>query len=533
MELFSLLLGFVKDRNTVVYEVGIKFNIGVLSEIKILKYKFNFKNVIMKKTILFLFAVALLGFTACNKDKETEQAPAESSFEFKIEQTNFFKGSDNDVPECSGLNMDYVVFDLGGTTYTTDLYTVNGEILTEVIKLPIGNYQLTSFLAYNNNGTPNDLTDDVLVKASPAPNSEYWDLMDNKLNLDIVVEAFYKKQIEVDVLCFEDLYYESFGFTWFELNDIKIERQCFFGDICTGCYVDFEGSLYEQQPEGVQMDMPAIFQVKVFKEGENDPIRVFDNTEWLGVGSCLEVYWPNNLNEEENFTFELWVLLPSGDSFDYQLITVWDVQDEFGPDAGNDGVVDFVIGSCQYQNSDYNFPYWMNLPEDEFTMVTGNSVPGSNGTYFDVTFSGLGDGYYLANGTFGVYCGDHSNSINLNTTYTNVTAYNSLSTNLPANFPLTSDETVFVNYFFNNIGDYIDGWDYENPTNWELVQNVIWGITDADTFTPTGEALTILNDVLVNGAGYVVPPGGYAGIILWDTGSNPAIQMLFTVIDPC
>ncbi len=487
----------------------------------------------MKKMIMILFAVALFGFTACNKDKEIEQGTAESSFEFVIEQGNFFKGSDNDVPECLDIDMDYAVFELGGVTYTTDLYTVNGELLTEVIKLPIGSYQLTSFLVYNDNGTQNDLNDDILVRASPAPDSEYWDLMTNQLNLDIVVDAFYKKQIEVDVLCFEDLYYESFGFTWFEINDIKIERQCFFGDVCTGCFTDFEGSLYAQQPEGIQMDMPAIFQVKVFRDGETEPIRVFDNTEWLGVGSCLEVYWPNNLNVEETFTFELWIYLPSGTGFDYQHINTWIVQDGDGPEEGYDGVVDFVIGTCHYQDADYEFPTWMDLPEDDFTMTTGGSSPGLEGTYFDITISGVDDGYLLENTTYGVYCGDKAHTVQLGSTYSNVLAFNSLSHTLPDGFPLTVEEITYVNYFFNNISDYIAGWDYNNPTNSSLIQNVIWAITDGDIFTPSGEALVIYNSVMANGAGYEVPPGGYAGIIFWVDGASPSVQLIFSVVDPC
>ena len=487
----------------------------------------------MKKMILFLFAVAMFGFTACEKDNETPESPAESSFEFVIEQANFFKGSNDEVPECLDLNMDYAVFDISGTTYTTDIYDVNDELLTEVIKLPIGDYVMTSFLVYNNNGTPNNMTDDILVKASPASNSEYWDLMNNKLDLDFTVEAFYKKQIEVDVLCFEDLYYESFGFTWFEINDLKIERACFFGDICTGCYEDYAGSIYADQPEGVQMDMPAIFKVKVYKEGESTPVRVFDNTPWLGVGSCTEVYWTNNLNAVDNYTFELWVLLPSGNGFDYVLVNTWDVQDEFGPDAGNDGVVDFVLGSCQYQGADYEFEYHMDLPTDSFTMTTGGSSPGSNGTYFDITLSGIADGYLIGNGSYGIYCADKNHTITLGATYTGVNAYNSLSSTLPGNFPLSNDEIVFVNYFINHVADYIPGWTYDNPTEATLVQNVIWGITDAGSFTPTGEALTILNNVMANGANYEVPPGGYAGIIFWGDDVDPQVQLIFSLVDPC
>lgn len=485
----------------------------------------------MKKIVLLLLAVSLVGFYACNKEEEKTQA--ESSFEFVIEKANFFKGTADDVPTCADLNLDYAVFELGGVSYTTDLYTVEGELLTEVIKLPVGLYQLTSFLVYNNNGTPNNLDDDILVRAAPATGSDYADLVTNKLDLEISVDPFKKKQFAIDVLCFEDLYYDSFGFTWFEINDIKIERACFFGDICTGCFDDFAGSLYANQENGIQMDMPAIFQVKVYREGETEPMKTFDNTAWLGEGSCTEVYWPNNLNEEDNFIFELWVYLPVGNDFDYVLINSWDVQDENGPQEGSDGVVDFVLGGCQYQNSDYNFEYWMNLPNETFTMTTGSSSPGVNGTYFDIELTGIAPGFKLDNESYGIFCADLNHNIALGTTYTGVSAYNSLSNTLPDNFPLTADEIVFVNYFFNHIPDYIPGWSYDNPTNSALVQDVIWGITDAATFTPTGDALTILNMVMANGAGYKVPPGGYAGIIFWGDETDPQVQLIFSVVDPC
>lgn len=484
----------------------------------------------MRKLLFTMTAAVALLFTACDKDKDQEQTPASAEFEFKIDQTDFnFK---SDVPECLDLDLDYVKFVVNGVTYTSDIYYVEGEMLTEVIKLPVGEYTMTSFLVYNDNGTTGDESDDILVKASPSSDSEYFDLMTNPLDLTFSVDAFFKKQITVDVLCFEDLFYESFGFTWFQFNDIKIERLAFFGDICTGCYIDYEGSLYDSQLNGVQMDMPAIFQVKIFKEGVTDPIRTFDNSEWFGEGAALEVYWPNDLSKEDNFTFELWVLLPSGDSFDYQLITVWDVQDEFGPE-GDDGIVDFVLGSCQIQGADYQFAYHMDLPTETFTMTTGNPSPGVNGTYFDITLTGIGSGFLLGNESYGIYCADKNHTINLGTTYTGVSAYNSLSSTLPGNFPMSADEIVFVNYFFNHIPDYIPGWSYDNPSDAMLVQNVIWGITDAGSITLTGEALTILNSVMANGADYNVPPGGYAGIIFWGDDTDPQVQLIFTLVDPC
>jgi len=366
---------------------------------------------IMKKLLLLLTAAAALLFTACNKDKEQDQTPAESSFEFKIEQTNFnFK---NDVPECSELDMNYVKFIIDGTTFTSEIYYVDGEMLTEVIKLPVGEYTMTSFLVYNDSGTPGMETDDVLIKAAPEPNSEYWDLMENKLDLDFSVTAFYKKQISIDVLCFEELFYEHFGFTWFQFNDIKIERLCFFGDICTGKLQDFMDtelmdSPYEEQLYGVQMDMPAIFQIEVFKTVTVDNvetlelIKIFDNMSYInendeeifyyGEGRCLEVYWPNHLDEIEEFTFVLNVMLPSGPIFEYRHINTWTFQDEQGVAAGDDGIVDFVMGSCSYQDADYNFPFWMNLPLDPFTLVIGPVAPGVYGTWADITLSGISDG---------------------------------------------------------------------------------------------------------------------------------------------
>jgi len=479
----------------------------------------------MKKLVfLSLTAIAVI-FASCNKDKETAQ-PSEAEFEFKIEQTD--NGFKNDVPECSDLNMDYVKFVINGETYKSLIYNVEGEYLTQVVKLPAGDYTLTSFLVYNDNGTAENEDDDILIKASPEPNSQYWDLMTNKLDLPFTVDAFYKKQITVDVLCFEDLFYEEFGFTWFNFNDVKIERQCFFGDICTDCYEDYAGSLYEGQVNGIQMDMPAIFEIRMFRDGANEAFRVFNNEDWLGEGQCLEVYWPNQLNVDEEFTFELWVLLPSGDTFEYRHIHTWTFMDDDSPATGEDGVTDFILGSCSYDGADYEFPMWVNLPQSEFTVTTGTTNPGSMGTYFDITLSGIGAGYDIQNQMYGVWCGDKDQTIYLGQTYT-MTAISSLSTVLPDNLTLTAEQITQMNFFYNNIEDLIPGFDYNNPSaHWEDIQNTFWAI--AGDITPTGNAAVYYAYVMENYEGYKVPPGGWAAIIFWD---NPSVQLVFTVVDPC
>ena len=479
----------------------------------------------MRKSILFTLMAFVVILVSCNKDEETSQNLSDASFEFKIEQTNFdFK---SDVPECQDIDMDYLKFTVNGETYKSLIFNVNGENLTEVIKLPVGDYDLTSFLVYNDNGTPDNEADDILVKASPEANSQYWDLMDNKLDVNFTVDPFVKKQITVDVLCFEELYYESFGFTWFQFNDLKIERQCFFGDICTDCYEDYAGSLYANQASGVQMDMPAIFEVRVSKDGE--AFKTFSNEEWLGEGQCLEVYWLNNLNVAEEFTFELWVLLPTGNTFEYRLVETWTFMDDESPVTGEDGVTDFILGSCSYDGADYEFPMWMNLPEDEFTLTTSaQGSPGEMGTYFDIVLSGIGEGYKIGNQMYGVWCGDKDNTIYLNNTYTMV-AISSLSTELPGDLTLTADQIRQMNFFYNNLTDIIPDFDYNDPSaHWEDIQNTFWTI--AGDIEPEGTAAVYYAYVLVNSDGYEVPPGGWAAIIFWN---NPSIQLVFTVMDPC
>jgi len=481
---------------------------------------------------MFLMAV-LIGLTACNKETPTNLTDT-SSVEFKIDYTNFNGGVRGleEVPLCSDLSLDYAKFTLGGIDYKSDIFVINSTMYTQVIKLDIGTYNLTNFLLYNDNDTPNDEADDILVRAAPSPGSEYWDLMTNPLDVTVIVDAFVKKQVIVDVLCFEDLFYDQFGFTWFEMNEIKIERQCYFGDICTGKLNDFIGSMYEQQSQGLQMDMPAIFEIRVFKNGGTDPIRLFSNEDWLGEGQCLEVYWANDLDVEETFKFELWINLPSGPGFDYMFINSWEFLDGNGSETGDDGVVDFVLGACQIEDANYQFPYWMDLPPNQFTMSVGTTVgPSTHGTYLDVTLSGIPAGYDIVNDTYGVWCADHETSIAPGSSYP-VTAVNSLADILPVDLTVTREQIEKLNYFFNELPELCVGqgnFSYSASGNyWQDIQQVIWDIVgDVPASTPL--AVSMKSNVETYGAGYLPPPGGWAAILFW---TGPQVQLLFVVVDP-
>jgi hypothetical protein len=495
----------------------------------------------MYKLLYVFMAVLLIGMVSCNKDLP-QPNPVENGqgeIQFNIIQSSFsnFKDGNDETPECSSLTWSYAKFELGGVTYTSPIITMpGGDLLTQVVKLDTGNYQLTSFYVYNDNGTPNDDTDDVLVRAAPKPNSEYWSLMKNKLNLEIHIDAFKKISFEVDVLCYEDVYYEAFGFTWLDINDVKIEKLCLFGDVCTGKLSDFEGSDYENQENGLQMDMPAIFLVELYKEGVLQ--RTFTNESWHGEGECLEIHWANDMDLVEHFSLVLKVLLPYGNDFSYREVdSISFTDDALGLITGNDNVLDFTVGNCNIDGADYVYPAWINVPDPsvEFTMTLQNQVGASQyGTYIGYDFSGIPAGFDVWDGGWPGWCGD---SITHITTGVDYTAHfvNSLQP-LPASFRWNQTQVSVLNWLINHLSDYFEGINLEDftaysagyqPGDWRTIQNAIWGITN--NASVMGLAQTMKSDANSNGVGYRPLPGEYA-VIFIDV--NNTVQLQIILVDP-
>ena len=500
----------------------------------------------MKKLFLLFVTMAVI-FTACKK--EIPDAPVQDTveLEFVIDHTDFggLKGTNEDVPECDdALSLDYAKFIFNGTTYTSQILLVDGELLTQVVKLPYvagATYTLSQFLIYHDVLPVGPGSEDVLVRAAPEEGSKYHPLMVNKLNLEVEVLEFKKRQVIIDVLCFEDLYYESFGFTWFEMNDVRIERQCFFGDVCTGKLGDFANSLYELQSAGVQMDMPAIDSIAVFKKnsgGTYDFIKGFSSVGWLGEGDCLEVWWANDLDLEEEFSFALYVLLPNGSNMAYTLIDSIPFLDDNCPDPGPDGVVDFTVGACNIDGADLVYPAWMNLPSTPVTMTVGGSYgPGAYGTYFDITLSAVPTNFDVSDGTYGIWCGDKNATIYLNNTYT-VQVLSSLAP-MPGDFTITKEQLAKINWLFNNLASYfpqINLFDMQaytsgHPGDWDDIQHAIWALK-GEIAAPTTPSTfkTMFDDADgLPWENYQVLPGQWAAVLFWD---NPQVQVLFVMVDP-
>ena len=170
----------------------------------------------MRKTTFFKvilpMIIAGIVITSCKKD-EPANTTKDVEVEFLIQQTDFdnLKSTNEDVPECSTLPWSYVKFTLNGTTYTSNVLNVDGQLLTQAVKLPSGqSYTLSNFLVYSD-VLPIGPENDVLVRAAPAKDSEYHNLMVHPLDVEVEVFEFSKRQVVVDVLCFEALYVDAFG----------------------------------------------------------------------------------------------------------------------------------------------------------------------------------------------------------------------------------------------------------------------------------------------------------------------------------
>jgi hypothetical protein len=146
---------------------------------------------------------------------------------------------------------------------------------------------------------------------------------------------------------------KKFGIT-FSIDENAPRKQCFFGDICVNNLQEYSGSLYEKQKNGIRVDLPAIFYIEVTRNNKPVPGSPFSNASWLGEGSPLCVQYFDNLNiKGEVFGFKLYVLVPDDSGgFSYKYCYTWTVTDDGMISSGTDGIVDFVLGSCVYSQSD-------------------------------------------------------------------------------------------------------------------------------------------------------------------------------------
>lgn len=313
------------------------------------------------KKLFYLFLILGLAVSSCNKP-EALPAEVEVSFSASMGGSNFKDGATQF--DCTTEGATYAIVIISGTEDTVNLIRDEyGNVYTESIKLPpspTGGYTLDSFVLYGPDTDGDGFDEQVL--AIPLINSAYAQYVTDPLPMDFTVEAFYKNEVPIQVLCFDETVIVQFGFSWFSLDVTAIREICFFGDICVDPN-DYVGSLYEGQRNGLQHDMPAIFEIRVstwnkttndwntpevIKNNETLEGSSTDAYDWLGESAVLCVKFPDYAGVD-TYKIELLVYVSDGNGgFAYQTYLTWNFDDNNFPvtDVDSDGVIDFVIGNC-------------------------------------------------------------------------------------------------------------------------------------------------------------------------------------------
>jgi len=306
----------------------------------------------MKKLFLIVLATGLM--FSCQKNEEPVAVQQEVSFN-PIDAS--IGGLKENVVECpNGLIPDYAEIKISGTTYYSEIFYIDGVPYTKAIKLDPGTYNVQKFILWDDGGTPGNMgtdSDDVMVKATPNGSSDYAQWVTKTVPFQIDVNEFEKLEVSVDVLCFTEVDWEAFGFDCFQITEMTIREQCFFGDICVDP-ADYVGSMYDDPCGTLGVDLPAIFKVDVYNNEvfENS----YSNESFCGHGAPLCVQYADYDNKTDNFSFELWVYVKVDDGFDFVKFYTWNFTDDYMIPAGDDQVVEFVIGNCAITPPEITFP---------------------------------------------------------------------------------------------------------------------------------------------------------------------------------
>lgn len=506
------------------------------------------------KKLLFLIVLIGLAVSSCNKP---ENLVLEQDVIFKA--VAFETGFKSDEDICNNEVAHYALLTIqaidesgdpvgASEEKTVDIFYLNGTMYTNTLKLDPGTFELTSFLLMNY-GDDNqfDGGDDVIVYASPDEGSLNSQIVQG-LPIEFTVGAFMKNEVNIEVLCFQEAFYTDFGFSWFTFDFTNVANNdlVFFGDFCTKYFEDYKGSFYEDQANGLRHDMPAIFQIEVFRTtvdvtrefvGRYNNLYHEDNSPWFGVGAPLVVPSPDDPSIDEVFEFVLLIYVKVGNSFQIKEFARFTSNDAGGlngiTDKGGDGVYDFVLGSC-VPDADIVLPPYMNLPET-VTMAVGPALnPGTAGTYIDILLSDFGNGYdIITDSTYGAFCGDLETGIE--TISYNVEVFSSL---YPGTLVETHGYLKFgeINWIGNNL--------YRFPDHtWQDIQNAVWMLigqlpddgTDGGVGVPSQIAKDMKDAAIVSGVDYFPPVGGWAAVLFVSpeaTPNNPVIQILFILVDP-
>jgi hypothetical protein len=500
----------------------------------------------MKTKLLFLVVLMAATIFSCQKKDNTVQQQEVVFTAIQIDPGAGLKGTAEWDWKCNDLlEPVYAKIVIDTKEYTPLVFRIDGKLYTQAIKLDPGTYTVSQFLIMDDMGDGMDDggagDNDQIYMATPAgPPADFSQYTDPDVPFDITVSAFEKLEVPVEVLCFIPDVWEEFGFDWFVITEIIVREQCFFGDICLKHWEEYAGSHYDLQPGPLQLDMVAIFKVKVYKMDGNGVyqfVEEFTNDESpnYGVGAPVCVQYADVLGVVDHFKFELEIMVKQGAGYPFVLFHTWTFDDAVEIEDGLDGVVDFVLGTCNFTETDLQLAPWQNLP-DWANVTIAN--PGVLPSYWDVKFNSytpagvydLGPTGVLLNG----WCGDEFTTIAAGTF--DATIHGTINDNdWPAGVPFTLLQISRVNWLVNHLGDYsIDFEDFGGGEG-DDVQKAIWNILRYQGTDYTGNPLTMSNAAIaaVPGPGLYYPlPGGWASVLICKDGNPDLYQLIFVIVDP-
>ncbi len=476
--------------------------------------------------ILFLLATAMV-FTSCRKDDgfmDTDGNVQEVTFNPAVSVNG-----NKSAHEVSGVNYCYIEIDT--MVFRPATYVLNGKIYTQSIKLTPGSYTLNKFLMMNDNGTPDDYSDDVIILATPMAGSDYAAFVNQPAGFSFAVGHLRKSNVDIEVVLFTPSDYDKFGFDFDVLPATTIREQRFTGLILPKNPADYANSLYMNQSTGLQNEMPAIFSIDVFRNGRF--VKSVTNEDQLGE-TYVSVTYPDGDNTVDEYRFDLNVYLRTGLTFGYKHIKTWEfVDDEMIP-AEPDSLVHFVLSECGSTGSDLEIGPYMNLPEScNFTIKPG-WAPGSLGAYFDGDLGDIPIGNSIGNGLYSAWCGTDSVSININHTY-QMDVYNSLTPSVLPAYTRDASRWNAINWLFNNLSNY-------SSPSWGEIQGAVWKILNdwdgiSHTNVPNADGIT---DAMVSDAlshiDFKPECGQKAAAVLVPKGTNrdaisPKLQVVFIMVN--
>ena len=499
----------------------------------------------MFKNLKFMGVLVLTVLLLTNCNKEAKQDPtALGEITFAPLDIDPDKDYDIECVEGTATHARVRISDnADGTgnpqTFYPAVFMIDGKLKTQSIKLAPGDYYLQEFTLMTDGDDAGDHQNGnhVPLKSTPMTGSPYAQYVSYSLSHLFHVVAFEKYEYWIEVLCYIPVHYEDFGFTWWEVRELTIRTQCFFGDFCIKHLPDYVGSLYAVN--GLQLDEVAIFKIKAYRNGF--PIGIFSNSGWDGQGnylfdSPLCVEYADYDNEDDHFEFELWIYVKVGNVFQYKYFHTWTFDDDEMLPTGEDWVVEFVLGNCNYLPEGLVLPPYMNLPCGFEYWVTG-----SDSTFFTGHFSGidtgnpnLGGGYDIADGSYGTWCADLDHTIG-GGVYT-MCAYSSLyfeeipwscdnNENDDTDWSSMQDEFGRLNWVLNNMNLFA-GYSVAE------FQDGIWNIME-QMDSPVNTPARDMYELAWPHENFSPLPGGYAAVVRVDLGGNcNNTQLTFRSVDP-